>query len=130
MNTVIPAVPPTLPSELLVRRPDIAAAERRMAAANAQIGVAEAAFYPSSRLFGAAGRQSTSPVSPSAGASRSRRSLLDGGLREAQTAQATAAYDETVANYRQTVLSAFRDVEDNLAALRILERKPPRRARR
>ena len=112
----IPAVPPALPSELLLRRPDIASAERRMAAANAQIGVAVAAFYPSISLFAGYGHDI-----PFVYGAALAQYLLDGGLRDAQSAQATAAYDETVANYRQTVLSALRDVEDNLAALRILE---------
>jgi NodT family efflux transporter outer membrane factor (OMF) lipoprotein len=114
----IPALPVALPSDLLVRRPDIAAAERRMAAANAQIGVAEAAFYPSIRLFAGGGVD----IAFRGGVAYAQY-LLDGGLREAQKVQATAAYDETIANYRQTVLSAFRDVEDNLAALRILEKE-------
>ena len=112
----IPAVPLSLPSELLVRRPDVASAERRMAAANAEIGVAEAAFYPSARLFAGGGVDISF-----AGGIALAQFLLDGGLREAQKAQASAAYDETIANYRQTVLTALRDVEDNLAALRILE---------
>ena len=116
MNVQIPAVPPALPSEMLVRRPDIAAAERRMAAANAEIGVAEAAYYPSARLFAGGGFDISF-----AGGVALAQILLDGGFRDAQSAQFTAAYDETIANYRQTVLSAFRDVEDNLAALRILE---------
>ena len=116
MNVTYPAVPPALPSELLERRPDIAAAERRMAAANAQIGVAEAAFYPSVRLFAGGGFDINF-----AGGVALAQFLFDGGLRQAQSAQANAAYDENVANYRQTVLSAFREVEDNLAALRILE---------
>jgi len=115
-NPVIPGVAPTLPSELLLRRPDIAAAERMMAAANAQIGVAQASFYPSFRLFasGALG-------AGIAGGVALAQVLLDGGLRQAQTARYTAAYAETVAEYRQTVLGAFRDVEDTLAAMRILE---------
>ena len=87
-----------------------------MAAANAQIGVAAAAFYPSIRLFAGGGVD----ISFKGGVALAQY-LLDGGLRDAQSAQATAAYEETVANYRQTVLSALRDVEDNLAALRILE---------
>jgi len=115
-NAVIPAVAPMLPSQLLLRRPDIAAAERRMAAANAQIGVAEAAYYPSLRLFGAAGINIGI-----AGGLALAQALLDGGLREAQSSRYTAAYEETVANYRQTVLSAFSDVEDSLAAMRSLE---------
>jgi NodT family efflux transporter outer membrane factor (OMF) lipoprotein len=115
-NPVIPGVAPTLPSELLLRRPDIAAAERMMAAANAQIGVAQASFYPSLRLFasGALG-------AGIAGGVALAQVLLDGGLRKAQKARYTAAYAETVAEYRQTVLGAFRDVEDTLAAMRILE---------
>lgn len=112
----IPTVPPALPSELLVRRPDIAANERRMAAANAQIGVAQAAFYPSARLFAGGGIDISF-----AGGIALAQYILDGGLREATKAQATAAYEETIANYRQTVLSALGDVEDNLAAVRILE---------
>ena len=87
-----------------------------MAAANAQIGVAQAAFYPSARLFAGGGIDISF-----AGGIALAQFLLDGGLREAQKAQASAAYDETIANYRQTVLGALRDVEDNLAALRILE---------
>jgi len=117
-NLQIPVLPATLPSELLVRRPDIAAAERRMAAANAQIGVAEAAFYPSLRLFAGGGVD----IAFRGGVAFAQY-LLDGGLREAQKVQATAAYEETIANYRQTVLSALRDVEDNLAALSILEKE-------
>jgi len=112
----VPPVPPSLPSELLIRRPDIASAERRMAAANAQIGVAQADFYPSARLFAGGGID----ISFAAGIALAQF-IFDGGLREATKAQATAAYDETVANYRQTVLGALRDVEDNLAAERILE---------
>lgn len=115
-NAVVPAIAPTLPSELLLRRPDLAAAERMMAAANAQIGIAQASFYPSLRLFasGALG-------AGIAGGVALAQVLLDGGLRNAQKARYTAAYAETVAEYRQTVLSAFRDVEDTLAAMRILE---------
>ena len=89
-----------------------------MAAANAQIGVAEAAFYPSIRLFAGDGVDIAFK-----GGVAFAQFLLDGGLREAQKVQASAAYDETIANYRQTVLSALRDVEDNLAALRILEQE-------
>ena len=112
----VPAVPLALPSELLVRRPDIASAERRMAAANAQIGVAQAAFYPSARLFAGGGIDIAF-----AGGIALAQFLLDGGLSDAQKAQASDAYVETIANYRQTVLGALRDVEDNLSALRILE---------
>jgi len=115
-NPVIPGVAPTQPSELLLRRPDIAAAERMMAAANAQIGVAQASFFPSLRLFasGALG-------AGIAGGVALAQVLLDGGLRKAQKERYTAAYAETVAEYRQTVLGAFREVEDTLAAMRILE---------
>ncbi|MDQ6916805.1 MAG: efflux transporter outer membrane subunit [Pseudomonadota bacterium] len=123
-----PTIPPGLPSELLERRPDIAAAERRAAAANAQVGVAEAAFFPSLTLSATGGYQS-SVLSQlfslpsrywSIGAALAQ-AVFDAGLRRAQTAQAIAAYDETVANYRQTVLTGFQEVEDNLAALRILQ---------
>lgn len=115
-NAVIPAIAPTLPSELLLRRPDIAAAERMMAAANARIGVAQAAYLPSVRLFGTGGIN----IGLAGGVALAQL-LLDGGLREAQKDRFTAAYVETVADYRQTVLSALRDVEDNLVAMRMLE---------
>ncbi|MGD0230753.1 MAG: efflux transporter outer membrane subunit [Syntrophorhabdales bacterium] len=125
-----PAIPMSLPSALLERRPDIAGAERRMASANAQIGVAIAAFYPNVTLSGAAGYQSTGLSNwltwPnrlwSFGTSVSEV-VYEGGLRRAQTEQARAAYDATVATYRQTVLTGFQEVEDNLAALRILEQE-------
>jgi NodT family efflux transporter outer membrane factor (OMF) lipoprotein len=123
-----PAIPVAIPSSLLERRPDIAAAERRMAAANAQIGVAEAAYYPSLTLSATAGFQSSSfsnwLIAPSRFWSLGpalAQTLYDGGLRRAQTDQAIAAYDANVAAYRQSVLTGFREVEDNLAALRILE---------
>jgi NodT family efflux transporter outer membrane factor (OMF) lipoprotein len=125
---VPPAIPVGVPSELLERRPDIAAAERNMAAANAQIGVAVSAYYPTVTLSGTAGYQSndlsnwlTWPSrlwSLGAGVSEV---VFEGGLRRAQTAAARAAYDATIASYRQTVLTGFQQVEDNLAALRILE---------
>jgi len=126
------AVPPELavgiPSALLERRPDIAAAERRMAAANAQIGVAEAAYYPSLTLFAAGGFQSSNLSDLLTVPSRFwslgpqlAQTLFDGGLRRAQTDQAIAAYDANVAGYRQTVLNGFKEVEDNLVALRILQ---------
>jgi len=123
-----PVIPAGVPSELLERRPDIASAERRMAAANAQIGVAEAAYYPAVTLSGAIGLES-SQLSKllswpsrlwSVGTALSER-VFDGGLRRAQGEQAKAAYDATVAAYRQTVLGAFQEVEDNLSALRILK---------
>lgn len=124
----MPAIPVGLPSELLERRPDIAAAERNAAAANARIGVAQAAFFPTITLSGAAGFRSTDSASLFTTPSRFwslggalAQAVFDGGLREAQKQQAIAVYDEDAATYRQTVLTAFQEVEDNLAALRILE---------
>ena len=130
VNRVFPDIPPGIPSELLERRPDIAGAERRAAAANAQIGVAEAAFYPTLTLSATGGFASSSIANlfslPSrywtVGAALAQ-TLFDGGLRQAQTDQAIAAYDASVATYRQTVLGGFQEVEDNLAALRILEQE-------
>jgi NodT family efflux transporter outer membrane factor (OMF) lipoprotein len=123
----IPDYPISLPSELLERRPDIASAEQRMAAANAQVGVAQSAFYPRVRLNGLAGLQSLDAstwfdwpsrfwaVGPSL-----QMPLFTGGLNRAQLAVARASYDETVANYRQTVLTAFQEVEDQLASGNLL----------
>jgi NodT family efflux transporter outer membrane factor (OMF) lipoprotein len=117
-----------LPSELLERRPDIAAAERLMAAANAQIGVAKAAYYPLVNLAAAGGFESGSPTTLLSGPSilwsagpSALFTLFDVGRRRAASDQAIAAYDQAVANYRQTVLTGFQQVEDNVAALRILE---------
>jgi len=125
-----PAIPPGLPSELLERRPDIAAAERRASAANAQIGVAESAFFPSLTLSATGGFQSsvlsqlfTLPARYWSLGPALAQIIFDAGLRRAQTAQAIATYDETVANYRQTALTGFQEVEDNLAALKILEQE-------
>ena len=122
-----PSVPVSLPSELLERRPDIAAAEQRMAAANAQIGVAQSAFYPRVRFNGLAGFQSVDASSwfdwPSrfwAVGPSLQLPIFTGGANRAQLAFARAAYQETVAGYRQTVLSAFQEVEDQLAAQRLL----------
>jgi NodT family efflux transporter outer membrane factor (OMF) lipoprotein len=130
LNPTFPEIPTGVPSALLERRPDIAAAERRAAAANAQIGVAEAAFFPAVTLSGTGGFQSSAIGSLLSVPSRYwslgaalAQVVFDAGLRRAQTAQAIAAYDESVANYRQTVLASFQDVEDNLAALRILEQE-------
>lgn len=125
-----PEIPPQLPSELLERRPDIAAAERRMAAANAQIGVAKAAYYPQISFDAAAGFESgviTTLLSGpsifwSAGPSAAE-TIFDAGRRRANLDQAIAFYDESVANYREIVLAGFQQVEDNLAALRILQKE-------
>lgn len=128
LDTTPPPIPVGVPSALLERRPDIAAAERRVAAANAQIGIAIAAYYPTVTLSFSGGLESGSvsqwftwpsrfwSVGPSV-----TETLYDGGLRKAQTDEARAAHDASVAAYRQTVLGAFQGVEDNLAALRILE---------
>ena len=127
-DPVPPPIPAGLPSELLERRPDIAAAERRVAAANAQIGVARAAYFPTLTLSGSMGYQSLDTSDWLTWPSRFwsfgptiSETLFDGGARGALSDQARAAYDANVANYRQTVLTAFQQVEDNLAALRILE---------
>jgi len=121
------AIPYGLPSELLERRPDIAASERRMAAANAGIGVAKAAFYPTIRFQGLAGFQSGDvstlfnwpsrmwAIGPSL-----TLPLFDGGQRRASLRQSEAAYEETIAGYRQTVLTAFSEVETNIAAQHLL----------
>jgi len=124
----MPDVPVALPSTLLERRPDVAAAERSVAAANAQIGVTKAAFFPNLTLGANGGYQSSTlanwltvpnriwSVGPSLAAT-----LFDGGAHSAQHTQAIAAYDASVASYRLTVLTAFQNVEDNLASLRILK---------
>lgn len=127
LASAIPHIPAGLPSELLERRPDIASAERHMAAANAQIGIAKAAYFPTIKFSASAGLEASSLATWFAWPSRFwavgsavSAALFDGGLRKAQTDQARAAYDATVATYRETVLTAFQEVEDNLAALRIL----------
>ena len=126
----IPSIPVVVPSELLQRRPDIASAERAMAAANAQIGVATAAYYPSLTLTGAAGSRTTQLTDLLTAPTRfwslgaaAAETLFDAGLRRATTEQARAAYDAQVATYRQTVLTGFQEVEDNLVALRILDQE-------
>jgi NodT family efflux transporter outer membrane factor (OMF) lipoprotein len=128
LATAPPDIPVSLPAALLERRPDIAAAERRMAAANAGIGIAEAAFFPTVTLSASAGFSASALASWLSWPSRFwavgaalAETLFDAGLRRAQTDQARAAYDASVASYRQTVLTGFQEVEDNLAALRILE---------
>jgi len=127
LDAVPPSVPPGIPSELLERRPDIAAAERLMAEANAQIGIAYAAYYPTVTLSGGGGFETTSFLKwlawPShfwsLGAS-AVQTIFDAGRRRAVVEQFTAAYNADVASYRQTVLTAFQQVEDFLAAERIL----------
>ena len=130
-----PSIPPGVPSELLERRPDIASAERRIASANAQIGVAIAAYFPRLLLGASAGYEGptladwfTLPsrfwsIGPSLVAT-----LLDGGRRRAVTEQARAAHEAAVAVYRLDVLTAFQDVEDNLSALRLLEQEAAQQA--
>src|SRR5262249_33323206 len=125
-----PTVPLGLPSQLLERRPDVAATERQMAAANAQIGIAKAAFFPSITLSAVAGFESGNLVTLlerpglfyTLGAAAAE-TVFDAGQRRANVQAQQAAYDQTVANYRQTILIAFQDVEDNLATLRILEQE-------
>lgn len=123
----LPIVPAELPSVLLQRRPDIAAGERRMAAANAQIGVAEAAFFPTITLsadYGTAAERLAKLLSASSRiwsvGGTLAETVFDAGLRHAQVAQQRALFDAAVADYRQAVLSAFQQVEDELAATRIL----------
>lgn len=130
LAAAIPAVPVGVPSTLLERRPDIAAAERRVAAANADIGIAVAAYFPDLTVSASGGFRSSSvakwltvpnrfwAVGPAIA-----QTLFDAGARRALTDQAIAAYDAEVAAYRQAVLTGFQEVEDNLAALRILEQE-------
>ena len=122
-----PGVPPGLPSELLERRPDVAAAERRVAAASAEVGVANAAFFPRLLLTATAGFQSRSIGSWLSGLSTfwaagpsALYTVFDGGRRRAVKAQAQAALDESIAAYHEVILQSLQDVEDNLAALRLL----------
>jgi NodT family efflux transporter outer membrane factor (OMF) lipoprotein len=126
----LPAIPVGLPASLLERRPDIAAGERRVAEANDQIGIARAAFFPSLVLGATAGFTGTSITNwfnwPSrfwAVGPQMSQTIFDAGRRRAVSEGATANYDGTVASYRQTTLTAFQEVEDNLAALRILEKE-------
>jgi len=128
LDTPPPVIPVGVPSDLLQRRPDIAAAERRMAAANAEIGIAKTAFYPTLTLSAAGGFEGDSitnwfswPSHLFAVGPTLLETLYDAGRRQAYTDQAWAAYDANVATYRQNVLTAFQEVEDNLAGLRILE---------
>ena len=131
LNTFLPAIPVSIPSELLERRPDIAIAERQAAAANALIGVAKAAYFPTLNLAANNGQQNNSVSNLMNSASRYWTlgpaafaiPLFDGGFRGAQMQQTIDAYDASVAAYRQAVLVSFQEVEDNLAALRILEQE-------
>ncbi|HEX6703386.1 MAG TPA: efflux transporter outer membrane subunit [Albitalea sp.] len=128
--TALPGVPLGLPSALLQRRPDIAAAERRVAAANAQIGVARAAFFPSLTLSGNAGQGAArigdlfnaSAFTWSLGVALAQ-TLFDAGARSARVDQARAGWEQSVAQYRQTVLGALQNVEDQLVAARVLEQQ-------
>ena len=135
-SPVLPVIPPGVPSTLLERRPDIAAAERRVAAANSNIGFARAAFYPQVLLAAAVGLEGSSitnwlnwpsrlwAVGPAAA-----QTLFDAGRRRAVVQEYTADYDALVADYRQDVLTAFQQVEDNLASLRILDDEARRQQR-
>src|SRR5690606_21804985 len=126
----LPGVPAALPSELLERRPDIAAAERQVMAANAQIGIAKAAWFPELSLSAGGGYRSSSyadwislpnrfwSIGP-----QLALSLFDGGARSAELERAGASYEQTVALYRQTVLDSFREVEDALVQLHVMERE-------
>jgi NodT family efflux transporter outer membrane factor (OMF) lipoprotein len=126
-ETRIPEIPPGVPSTLLERRPDVAGAERRVAAANARIGAAEAAYFPSLTLNGSGGFAGSSLGNLISAPNRVwslglglAATLIDFGARSAQVESARATYDESVANYRQTVLTSFQEVEDNLATVRWL----------
>jgi len=130
LRTDVPTVPPGLPSTLLERRPDVAEAERKVAAANAQIGVAISAFFPSLTLNGSDDYQGDTisrlirtanrvwAIGPSVALS-----VFDAGLRRAEVAQARAAYEQSVDDYRQTVLSSLEQVEDEIVTLRVLEQQ-------
>lgn len=127
MGLALPQVPAGLPSQLLERRPDIAAAERRAAAANASIGVAQSAYFPNLMLSAGGGFASsgfsqwlTAPSRIWSLGAALAATIFDGGTRRAQTDAAVAAYDAAVAQYKRTVLAGMQEVEDNLAALRIL----------
>ena len=128
LNIPPPAIPVGLPSQLLERRPDIAASERRVAEANEAIGIARAAYFPSLVIGATGGLEGSSIANWFAWPSRfwavgpsMVQTIFDGGRRRATSEGALANYDATVANYRETTLTAFQQVEDNLAALRILE---------
>lgn len=127
LTAAVPAVSPGVPSALLERRPDIAAAERQMAQANAQIGIAESAWYPDVVLSGSLTNSATilprllqAPTALWAVGAQVAQTLFDGGTRTAEVELRRAVFDQSVAQYRQTVLTAFQEVEDQLAAQRIL----------
>jgi NodT family efflux transporter outer membrane factor (OMF) lipoprotein len=127
-SQLLPDIPGVMPAALLERRPDIAANERRMAAANEQIGIAQAAYYPTLSLSAIAGFQGTSALNWFSWPSRFwavgpqlSQTIFDAGRRRSAKNITVNQYDATVADYRQTVLTAFQQVEDNLAALRVLE---------
>jgi NodT family efflux transporter outer membrane factor (OMF) lipoprotein len=129
-NATLPVIPVSVPSDLLERRPDIAAAERQVAAANAGIGIARAAYFPNLTINASAGFESNTlgtlldwPNRMWSLGPTLVQPLFDGGLRRAENAQARAQYDATVANYRQAVLTAFQSVEDNLVSLRVLSKE-------
>src|SRR5690606_37059138 len=129
-DQALPAIPAQVPSTLLERRPDIAAAEQRVIAANADIGVAQAAYYPTISLDASGGYRSQSAGDWFTLPSRFWSvgpglvlPLFDAGARRAEKARAEALYDETVASYRQTVLAGFQEVVDNLAALNWLQQQ-------
>jgi NodT family efflux transporter outer membrane factor (OMF) lipoprotein len=131
-----PVIPSGMPSDLLERRPDISAAERRVQEQNAQIGVAKAAYYPLVTLSGSGGFESTVFTTLIQGPSglyslggQAAQTLFDGGKRKGTLQQAQATYEQSVDQYRATILTAFQEVEDNLAALRILEDESSTQAR-
>ena len=128
LDILPPATPPGLPSDLLERRPDISAAERRVQEANANVGVARTAYYPLVTLSGEGGFESAVFTTLLQGPSglwslggQAAQTIFDGGQRRGTNEQARAAYDKTVSDYRQSILVSFQEVEDNLAALRVLE---------
>jgi len=130
LSTPPPSIPLGLPSELLERRPDIAEAERRVAAANAQVGIATSAYYPVLNLAASAGFESGTITTLVSGPSlfwsagpAAAATLFDIGRRRALSDEARAAYDQTVANYRETVLTGFQQVEDELNAISLLEQE-------
>ncbi|HXW57460.1 MAG TPA: efflux transporter outer membrane subunit [Candidatus Cybelea sp.] len=130
LNYAPPPVPLSVPSQILERRPDVAAGERLVAAANAQIGIAQSAYFPTLTLTAAGGFESSSFSNWLSWPSRfwsigaaGAETIFDAGLRHATVMQFRAQYDETVANYRQAVLTAFQQVEDELASLRILSKQ-------